>query len=139
MGAPGVGPIISSAMVAAMETGDALHKGRDYGLVWHGSKSRPASEPFSGAYRGAVIDTCERCSFKVPELHRISEEKSERLDMVLAQFRVVVTRRPKYACRACEDGVMQAEAPARLIEGGLPTEPTVAQVLVSKYADHLPF
>jgi hypothetical protein len=29
-------------------------------------------------------------------------------------------------------------APARLIEGGLPTEATVAQVLVSKYADHLP-
>jgi len=29
------------------------------------------------------------------------------------------------------------QAPARLIEGGLPTEVTVAQVLVSKYADHL--
>ena len=28
--------------------------------------------------------------------------------------------------------------PARLIEGGMPTEATVAQVLVSKYADHLP-
>jgi transposase len=34
--------------------------------------------------------------------------------------------------------VVQAPAPARLIEGGLPTEATVAQVLVSKYADHLP-
>ncbi|TWI20392.1 transposase IS66 family protein [Mesorhizobium tianshanense] len=44
-------------------------------------------------------------------------------------------RRPKYACRACEDVVVQAPAPARLIEGGLPTEATVAQVLVSKYAD----
>ncbi|MGY4627184.1 transposase [Bradyrhizobium sp. USDA 4486] len=33
---------------------------------------------------------------------------------------------------------MQAPAPTRLVEGGLPTEPTVAQVLVSKYADHLP-
>ena len=32
----------------------------------------------------------------------------------------------------------QAPAPARLIEGGLPTDATVAQVLVSKYADHLP-
>ncbi|NVL89319.1 transposase, partial [Escherichia coli] len=60
------------------------------------------------------------------------------LDMVPAQFRVVVTRRPKYAGRACEEGVLQAVAPARLIEGGLPTEATVAQVLVSKYADHLP-
>lgn len=37
-----------------------------------------------------------------------------------------------------EDGVMQAEAPARLIEGGPPTESTVTQIPVSKYADHLP-
>src|SRR6195952_1233675 len=71
-------------------------------------------------------------------LHRIGEDRSERLDIVPAQFRVVVTRRPKYACRSCEDGVVQAPAPARLIEGALPTEATIAQVLVSKYADHLP-
>ena len=71
-------------------------------------------------------------------LHRIGEDVSERLDIVPAQFRVLVVRRPKYACRACENGVVQAAAPARLIEGGLPTEATVAQVLVSKYADHLP-
>jgi transposase len=29
-------------------------------------------------------------------------------------------------------------APPRLIEGGLPTEATVAHVLVARYADHLP-
>src|SRR3979409_2738520 len=79
--------------------------------------------------------TCPCCQ---GELHRIGEDKSERLDIVPAQFRVLVTRRPKYACRKCEDGVLQAQALARLIEGGLPTEATVAQVLVSKYADHLP-
>jgi transposase len=32
--------------------------------------------------------------------------------------------------------VVQAPAPARLIEGGLPTETLVAHVLVGKYADH---
>src|ERR1700704_6043514 len=71
-------------------------------------------------------------------LHCIGEDRSERLDIIPAQFRVLVVRRPKYACRTCEDVVVQAPAPARLIEGGLPTEATVAQVLVSKYADHLP-
>ena len=71
-------------------------------------------------------------------LHRIGEDRSERLDIIPAQLRVLVVRRPKYACRACEEVVVQAPAPARLIEGGLPTEATVAQVLVSKYADHLP-
>jgi hypothetical protein len=34
--------------------------------------------------------------------------------------------------------VVQAPAPARLIEGGLPTEALLAHVLVGKYADHLP-
>lgn len=71
-------------------------------------------------------------------LHCIGEDISERLDIIPAQFRVIVTRRPKYACRFCTDGVVQAPAPARLIPGGMPTEVTVAHVLVSKYADHLP-
>src|SRR5688500_4662676 len=54
--------------------------------------------------------------------HRIGEDVAERLGVILAQFRVLVTRRPKYGCRACESAVVQAPAPARLIEGGLPTE-----------------
>lgn len=71
-------------------------------------------------------------------LHRLGEDVSERLDIVPAQLRVIVVRRPKYACRACEDVVVQSLAPARLIEGGLPTEATLAQVLFSEYADQLP-
>jgi transposase len=91
------------------------------------------------------------------ELHVIGEDRSERLDKVPAKYRVIVTRRPKYACRQCERtgadgaveigqpkrqretaGIIQAPAPARLIEGGLPTEALVADVVVSKYAWHLP-
>jgi transposase len=68
----------------------------------------------------------------------IGEDVSERLDVIPAQFRVIVTRRPKLACRACPGTVMQTAAPARLIEGGLPTEALVAHILVSRYADHLP-
>jgi len=69
-------------------------------------------------------------------LHIIGEDVSERLDRIPAKLKVIVTRRPKYACRSCTDGVVQAPAPARLITGGLPTEAFVADVLVSKYADH---
>ncbi len=78
-------------------------------------------------------------------LHVIGEDVSKRLDKVPATVRVIVTRRPKYACRTCEKtgtdevaGIIQAPAPARLIEGGLPTEALIADVVVSKYADHLP-
>lgn len=79
--------------------------------------------------------TCPCCG---GSLHRIGEDTSERLDVIPAHYQVVVTRRPKYACRGCTDGVLQAPAPARLIEGGLPTEAMIAQVLVNKYANHLP-
>jgi transposase len=68
----------------------------------------------------------------------IGEDTSERLDIIPAQFRVLVTRRPKLACRTCAGVVVQRPALPRLIEGGLPTEALVAHVLVARYADHLP-
>jgi len=96
-----------------------------------------------------VVRTIEPESKACPccggELHVIGEDVSKRLDVVPAQFRVIETHRPKLACRACEKngddttaGVIQAPAPARLIEGGLPTEALVAQVVVSRHADFLP-
>jgi transposase len=79
--------------------------------------------------------TCPCCR---SPMHAIGADVSERLDVVPAQFRVLVTRRPKYACRACEEAVVQAPALERLIKGGLPTEAMAASVLVSKYAWRLP-
>ena len=70
--------------------------------------------------------------------HRIGEDVSERLDVIPAQFKVIVTRRPKYACQVCAGEVVQAPALERLIENGIPTETLVAHVLVAKYADHTP-
>jgi transposase len=67
----------------------------------------------------------------------IGEDVSERLDIVAAKFRVIVTRRPKYAFKN-EDGVIQASAPSHIIAGGIPTEALLAQITVSKYADGLP-
>jgi transposase len=43
--------------------------------------------------------TCPCCG---KLLHWIGEDIGERLDIVPAQFRVLVVRRPKYGCRACE-------------------------------------
>ena len=71
-------------------------------------------------------------------MHCIGELRTEQLDMVPAQLRVRVTRRPRYACRACEGGVVVAAAPARPIDGGMPTEALISHVLVSKFCDSLP-
>ncbi len=78
---------------------------------------------------------CPCCAGPLVE---IGVDAAERLDVIPAQFRVIVTKRPKLACRACPGVVLQEPAPPRLIEGGVPTEATVAHVLVSRYADHLP-
>ena len=70
---------------------------------------------------------------------KIGEDRTERLDITPASFRVIVTIRPKYAPPGnCDGKIVQAPAPAHLIEGALPTEALIAHVLVSKYADHLP-
>src|SRR5215217_7440082 len=71
-------------------------------------------------------------------LHLIGEDTSEMLDLVPAQLRVKVVRRPRYACRACEEAVVQAPAPERPITGGMATEALLAHVLVAKFSDHLP-
>ena len=39
-------------------------------------------------------------------LHVIGEDVAERLDIVPTQFRVLVTRRPRYGCRTCEGVVI---------------------------------
>ena len=69
---------------------------------------------------------------------KIGEDRTERLDVTPAQFQVIVTIRPRYACPKGRAGVSQAPAPAHLIEAGLPTEALLAQVIVSKYSEHLP-
>ena len=79
--------------------------------------------------------TCPCCQGPLVE---IGCDTSRRLDVIPAQFRTLVTKRPKLACRTCPGIVLQAPAPARLVEGGMPTEATVAHILVSRYADHLP-
>ena len=68
----------------------------------------------------------------------IGEDRSDRLDIVPAQLRVLVTIRPRFACPKGRAGVVQAPPPPRLIEGGLPTEAFLAWLVVSKYADALP-
>jgi transposase len=64
MSVPGVGPIISSAMVAAIGSGDVFNKGRDF-AAWLGlvpSRSRPGTVLSSARYPGVAIATCGFCS-----------------------------------------------------------------------------
>ena len=92
----------------------------------------PAAGRGPGRRRGQELPLLRR------GLHVIGEDTSEMLDIVPAQLRVKVIRRPRYGCRACEEAVVQAPAPERPITGGMATEALLAHVLVAKYADFLP-
>jgi len=86
-----------------------------------------------------VIDADSRdCPCCGGALHAIDELRTEQLDILPAQLRVRVTRRPRYACRACEGAVVVAPAPERPIDGGMATAALVAHGVVSKFADALP-
>jgi transposase len=69
---------------------------------------------------------------------RIGEDVTEKLEYTPASFSIVATTRPKYACPSCHEGVVQATAPPQAVEKSVAGEGLLAQVVVSKYVDHLP-
>ncbi len=79
------------------------------------------------------------CPCRCGEMASIGEDVAERLDVVPAQFRMLVTHRPIYACRRCSGAVVQAHAPEHVVPGGLPKEALIVQVMVAKFGDHIPF
>jgi transposase len=70
---------------------------------------------------------------------RISEEVSERLDYEPARFLRRRTVRPRYVQRGVIDAVpIVAPLPDSLLPGSIVTPGLLAQIVVSKYCDHLP-
>jgi transposase len=93
----------------------------------------PASLPRREIRHEPDNTTC-RCGCA---LKRIGEDVAEKLDYAPGVFTVERHIRGKWVCAKCET-LMQAPVPAHVIDKGLPTTGLLAQVLVAKYADHLP-
>jgi hypothetical protein len=97
-----------------IETGIALVKAE----IDADERTAPVRAPKERKPRGALPKHLPRVEVVIEpdsttcscghERHVISEDFSERLDIVPAQFHVIVTRRPRYACRACEGSFTQA-------------------------------
>jgi len=71
------------------------------------------------------------------QMKRIGEDVAEKLDYVPGVFTVERHVRGKWACAKCET-ITQVPVEAHVIDKGIPTAGLLAQVLVAKYADHLP-
>ena len=72
------------------------------------------------------------------QLRECGEKVSEQLEYRPAEMVVIEHARIQYACRQCEETIVLAPKPPQPIDKGLPGPGLLAQVVTSKYADHLP-
>jgi transposase len=103
----------------------------------HGRRPLPAALPRRRVEHALPDEqcTCQACGAR---LVKIGEEISEQLDYQPASLFVTEHVRAKYACAACEAGVVTSPLPAQPIDKGRPGPGLLAQVVTAKYADHLP-
>ncbi len=94
----------------------------------------PAHLPRDEKVYAPTFDACPACG---GSLRHLGEDVAEQLEFVPASFRVIRHVRPKLACSCC-DVIVQAPAPSRPIERGIAGPGLLAQILVAKFADHLP-
>lgn len=68
----------------------------------------------------------------------IGRERSEQLEYIPAQYKVLVHERVKYACRRCQEQVVVAAKPPQPVAKGLPGPGLLAHTVLAKYGDHAP-
>jgi transposase len=69
---------------------------------------------------------------------RIGEDEARVLEFIPARFELHIHVLPKYACSHCRDGVMAPAGPPRPLTGCIAGAGVLAEVVVSKFAEHLP-
>ena len=104
-------------------------------------KARPERKPLPAHLSREVVthtpsgDCCADCG---GQLRQFGEDVSEQLEYIPDSFKVIRHVRPKFTCTGC-DRVIEAPAPSRPIERGLPAPGLLAHVIVSKFADYVVF
>jgi transposase len=110
------------------------------------SRNKPKRQPLPKDLPREVIvhdiddTTCDCCG---GELHQMGEDKSEQLEFIPAQIKVIEHVRPKYSCRSCESNdtkvtIKQAPMPVTAIPKSMATPSLLSQVITSKYQYALP-
>ena len=85
-----------------------------------------------------VPETDKVCSHCGEVKARIGEDEARVLEFIPARFELHVHVLPKYACSHCRDGVVAPETPPRPLSGCIAGAGVLAQVIVSKFAEHSP-
>ncbi|MDE9504539.1 IS66 family transposase zinc-finger binding domain-containing protein, partial [Xenorhabdus bovienii] len=90
-----------------------------------------------------IAEEEKQCACCGGQLHQMGEDRSEKLEFIPAQIKVVEHVRPKYTCRACEKSgvqarIIQAPLPAMPVRKGMATSSLLSQLITSKYQYGLP-
>jgi transposase len=103
----------------------------------HGRRSIPAGVPRETiSYELTAQERlCPGCGELRSEIGR---ERSEQLEYIPPQYKVLVHERVKYACRKCQEQVAVAAKPPQPVEKGLPGPGLLAHTVLAKYGDHAP-
>lgn len=106
--------------------------------IRRGRKPLPDTLPREEVFHKPEVTECAHCH---AELVQIGEERSQELEKVPAHLKIIEHIRPKMACSACkEHGVKVEPLPVSVlpIEGARPGAGLLADIIVSKYVDHIP-
>ena len=106
------------------------------------SDAKPASRgprrfPKHLPRKPVVHDPGENCGECGGELRKVGETETEVLTYIPGRFEVIQHIRPAKSCRCCET-MVQAPMPSLPIVRGMPSPELLAQIIVSKFCDHLP-
>lgn len=71
-------------------------------------------------------------------LHEAGEDRSEQLEIIPAQIKVIEHVQVKYGCRACENGIITVPKPAQPIPRSFASASLLAYIIVAKFMDSLP-
>ncbi|MEZ8441945.1 IS66 family transposase [Vibrio splendidus] len=85
----------------------------------------------------------KQCACCNHSLHKIGEDRSEKLEFTPAVLKVLEYVRPKYACRQCEktgdsSHIVQKPSPQSLIPKSFATESLLANIILGKYQYAMP-
>jgi len=127
----------TQAQIAALEEMAAREPDPEKRMPRAPRKARALPESLPRVERIVEPDSIA-CPCGCGDMVRIGEDRTQRLDYIPARYQVIVTVRPRYACPKGRAGVVQAKAPAHLLEGSWPTEALLAQIAVSKHSEHMP-
>ncbi len=105
--------------------------------IGHGRRKPPMALPCIPSHH-PLPEADKACADCGGQLHKIGEESRTLIDYIPSSIVRREQTCEKGACSSCQDKVVTSELPPQAIERCLAGEGLLAQVVVSKYADHLP-